>query len=89
MSKILNPVRMDRCTGCGLCELAAARAARGEPRHGRAVKSKLSYSGSFLQIRRVSSGQPFFKAVVDYGQKTDYAEVAKICPEDCYEIEEG
>lgn len=78
MSKTLKPVRMDRCTGCGLCELAAARA----------VKGKLSYAGSFLQIRQASSGQPFFKAVIDYGQKTDYSEVAKACPEDCYEIGE-
>lgn len=78
MPKILKPVRMERCTGCGLCELAASRIT-GE---------KLSYSSSFVQIRKTSSGRPFFKAVIDYGQKTDYAEVAKICPEDCFEIGE-
>uniref|UniRef100_A0A831YZZ7 4Fe-4S ferredoxin-type domain-containing protein n=1 Tax=candidate division WWE3 bacterium TaxID=2053526 RepID=A0A831YZZ7_UNCKA len=77
MPKILKPVRMERCIGCGLCELAAARAAKG----------KLSYSGSFLQIRRASSGQPFFKAMIDYGQRTDYKEVRDICPENCYDIE--
>ncbi len=77
MPKILKPARMVRCTGCGLCELTASRIAKG----------KLSYSDSFVQIRKTSSGQPFFKAVIDYGQKTEFPEVRDICPEDCYEIE--
>lgn len=78
MPKILKPVRMEKCTGCGLCELLAAKI----------TKEKLSYSGSFLQIRKASSGQPYFKAVIDYGQKTDYPEICDICPENCYEIGE-
>jgi ferredoxin len=76
MSKILKPTRMDRCTGCGLCELVASRVAEG----------KLSYSDSFVQIRKVKSGQSHFKAVIDYGQKTDYKEVRDICPEKCFDI---
>ncbi len=76
MPKILKPTRMERCTGCGLCELLAAKIA----------KKKLSYAGSFLQIRKVSAGQPYFRAVIDYGQKTDYPEIRDICPENCYEI---
>lgn len=76
MPKILKPAHMERCIGCGLCELVASRI----------TKSKHSYTNSFLRIRKNSSGQPFFKAVIDYGQKTDYPEVRDICPEDCYEI---
>ena len=78
MPKILKPTRMEYCTGCGLCELVASRITKG----------KLSYSDSFLQIRKTSAGQPFFKAVIDYGQKTGYPEVKNICPEDCYDVEE-
>ncbi len=78
MPKILKPVWMERCTGCGLCELVASKV----------TKEKLSYSGSFLQIRKTSSGQPFFKAVIDYGQKTAFPEVRDICPEGCYDIGE-
>lgn len=79
MAKILKPARMERCTGCGLCELLAFQITKG----------KASYSGSFLQIRKVAPGQPFFKTVIDYGQKTDYPEIKDICPENCYDIEEG
>ncbi|NIT03741.1 hypothetical protein GTO10_02295 [Candidatus Saccharibacteria bacterium] len=78
MAKILKPARMERCTGCGLCELVASRIA----------KEKHSYSDSFVQIRKTASGQPFFKAVVDYGQKTDYPEVRDVCPENCFDIVE-
>jgi len=78
MFKILKPARMEKCIGCSLCELLASKISR--ERH--------SYTGSFLQIRKTSSGQPFFKAVVDYGQKTDYPEVRDICPENCYDIVE-
>lgn len=67
---------MDRCTGCGLCELVASKITKG----------KHSYSDSFVQIRKVASGQPFFRAVIDYGQKTDYKEVRDICPENCFDI---
>lgn len=77
MPKTLKPARMVRCTGCGLCELVASRITKG----------KLSYSGSFIQIRPTSSGRPFFKAVIDYGQKTDYPEVRDSCPENCYDLE--
>jgi len=78
MTKILKGTRMERCTGCGLCELVASKVA----------KEKLSYLDSFVQIRQAASGQPFFRAVIDYGQKTDYPEVRDICPENCYDIHE-
>jgi len=78
MAKILKPARMERCTGCGLCELMAAKIS----------KEKHSYADSFVQIRKSAAGQPYFKAVIDYGQKTGYREVKEICPEDCYDIEE-
>jgi ferredoxin len=78
MPKILKPVRMEKCIGCGLCELLASKISR----------EKHSYTESFLQIRKTSSGQPFFKAVIDYGQKTDCPEVRDICPENCYDIVE-
>ncbi|KKW06056.1 MAG: hypothetical protein UY40_C0004G0040 [candidate division CPR1 bacterium GW2011_GWC1_49_13] len=77
MPKILKPARMERCIGCGLCELVASRL----------TKNKHSYADSFVQIRKKSPGQPYFKAVIDYGQKTDYREVKDICPENCYDIE--
>jgi len=67
---------MERCIGCGLCELVASRI----------TKKKHSYSDSFVQIRKAASGQPHFKAVIDYGQKTDYPEVRDICPENCFDI---
>lgn len=67
---------MKDCFGCGLCELAASRLAEG----------KLSYSDSFVQIRKVGSGKPHFKAVIDYGQKTDYKKVRDICPANCFDI---
>ncbi len=69
---------MERCIGCRLCELVASQI----------TKKKHSYSGSFIQIRKVASGQPRFKAVIDYGQKTDYKEVRDICPENCFDIVE-
>lgn len=78
MSKILKPARMERCIGCGLCELIASKIS----------KEKHSYTESFVQIRKSSSGQPFFKAIIDYGQKTDYPEVKDICPENVFDIEE-
>ncbi|MEX0587409.1 MAG: hypothetical protein WD940_00605 [Patescibacteria group bacterium] len=78
MAKILKPTRMEKCTGCGLCELLASQITKG----------KSSYSGSFLQIRKAAAGQPYFKAVIDYGQKTDYPEVRDICPENCFDITE-
>lgn len=78
MPKVLKPTRMEKCTGCGLCELIASRVAKGE----------LSYSSSFIQIRKSSPGQPLFRAVIDYGQKTDYPEVRDICPESCFDIVE-
>jgi NAD-dependent dihydropyrimidine dehydrogenase PreA subunit len=78
MAKVLKPERMDRCTGCGLCELMASRVARGE----------ISFSDSFVQIKQVKSGEPRFKAVVDYGQKTDYKQVRDVCPENCFDIGE-
>lgn len=67
---------MKDCFGCGLCELVASRLAEG----------KLSYSDSFVQIRKVGSGKPYFKAVIDYGQKTDYKKVRDICPASCFDI---
>jgi ferredoxin len=78
MPKILKPARMERCIGCGLCELVASRVS----------KEKHSYTDSFVQIRKSSSGQPFFKAITDYGQNTDYPEVRDICPVDCFDLEE-
>lgn len=79
MAKILKAARMEDCIGCGLCELVASRLAKG----------KLSYSDSFVQIRKVKSGEPHFKAVTDYGQKTDYKEVRDVCPGKCFEIVKG
>lgn len=67
---------MGNCTGCGLCELIASRIAKG----------KISYSDSFIQIRKVASGEPRFKVMIDYGQKTDYKEVCDICPGKCFDI---
>lgn len=78
MAKILKAVRMENCLGCGLCELVASRIAEG----------KLSYSDSFVQIRKVKSGKPHFKAIIDYGQKTNYKEVCDICPVNCFDIVE-
>lgn len=78
MAKILKAVRMESCFGCKLCELVSSRL----------VKGKLSYSDSFVQIRKVKSGKPHFKAVVDYGQKTAYKAVCDICPADCFDLVE-
>ncbi len=69
---------MGNCIGCGLCELLASRIAGG----------RLSYSDGFLQIRKVASGEPRFKAVIDYGQKTGYKEVCEICPGNCFDLVE-
>lgn len=78
MAKILKAVRMENCLGCGLCELVASRVTAG----------KLSYSDSFVQIRKVKAGKPHFKAIIDYGQKTNYKEVCDICPANCFDIVE-
>ena len=78
MAKILKAARMEDCICCGLCELVASRVTKG----------KLSYSDSLIQIRKVKPGQPRFKAVIDYGQKTDYKEIRDICPANCFEIAE-
>lgn len=67
---------MENCFGCGLCELVASRVA----------KSRLSYSDSFVQIKKVKSGKPHFKAIIDYGQKTDYKGIRDICPANCFDI---
>ncbi len=67
---------MEECLGCKLCELVSSRIAKGN----------LSYSDSFVQIRKVKSGNPHFKAVIDYGQKTDFREVRDICPANCFDI---
>lgn len=76
MARVLKAVRMKDCIGCRLCELIASRVAKG----------KLSYADSFIQIRKVASGKPRFKAVIDYGQKTDYKEVRNSCPGKCFDI---
>jgi ferredoxin len=79
MTQILKAARMGNCIGCGLCELIASRADGG----------KLSYSDSFIQIRKVASGEPRFKATIDYGRKTDYKEVRDNCPGRCFDIVRG
>lgn len=78
MPKILKGVRMQNCTGCGLCMLMSSLVAKGTH----------SYSDGFIRIQKVGAGKPFFNAVVDYGQKTDSEEVRDICPENCYDIVE-
>jgi hypothetical protein len=67
---------MKDCVGCGLCELIASRIS----------KDTLSYSDSFIQIRKAVSGKPHFKAVIDYGQRTDYREIRDACPGKCFDI---
>ena len=78
MGKILKAARMEDCIGCGLCELVASRITKGS----------LSYSDSFIQIRKVKPGTPHFKAIIDYGQKTDFKEVCNVCPGNCFDIVE-
>jgi hypothetical protein len=67
---------MRDCIGCRICELVSSRIANG----------KLSYADSFIQIRKATSGKPHFKAVIDYGQKTDYKEISNSCPGKCFDI---
>jgi NAD-dependent dihydropyrimidine dehydrogenase PreA subunit len=79
MTKILKAARMENCIGCALCELVASRLS----------KKTLSYTDSFIQIRKAKPGKPYFKAIVDYGKKTDYRVLCEICPGNCFDIVES
>jgi hypothetical protein len=78
MAKILKAVRMENCIGCALCEFVASRLSKG----------RLSYADSFVRIKKAKSGKPYFKAVIDYGQKTDYQALCDTCPGNCFDIVE-
>ena len=79
MAKILKAARMEGCIGCALCELLASRLS----------EERLSYADSFVQIKKAKPGRPYFKAVIDYGKKTDYQVLCDLCPGNCFDIVES
>jgi len=75
MPKILSAPNEKKCIGCGLCVLKASLLS----------DSVISLGKSFIRVY----GKPkAFFLLIDYGKKTDYKEVVKICPRNCFEIEE-
>ena len=75
MPKILSAPNEKKCIGCGLCIIKAALL-EGD---------SINLGKSFIRIY----GKPkSFVISIDYGKRTDYKEIVKICPQNCFKLEE-
>ncbi|MBU1016956.1 MAG: hypothetical protein ABIJ36_02405 [Patescibacteria group bacterium] len=75
MPKILLSPNEKRCIGCGLCVIKASLL----------TDNTVNLGKSFIRIY----GKPKKYIIsIDYGKKTDYTEIVKICPQSCFEIGE-
>jgi len=63
------------CIGCKLCVLASSRIA----------KNTISLNDGFISVYQGKEG---FIIEIDQAQKTAYEEIIRLCPRNCFKLEE-
>ncbi|OIP97933.1 hypothetical protein COT69_01980 [candidate division WWE3 bacterium CG09_land_8_20_14_0_10_39_24] len=72
MPRVLSP-NEKKCIGCGLCVIKSSLI----------EGSTIDLGKAFIRIY----GRPKSYIIsVDYGKKTDFKDIVKICPRNCFEI---